>query len=189
MTNSGMRIGEIGAMISNINNVQVALNSAAGAALMVELRMRLIGELSQPVRDKLLDLVDTFKKSNPKKKHVSDNYWNCDLAYLDDAIVEVFKNQLDNIQLQKLDGFRKLRNKLLHADFVGLMEELGIPPTGRQILDPINDKRNLLTSANIKESVLSVSSSRTRGLQTVEREAKEVTLILDKLIFSLAVPG
>lgn len=189
MINSGMRIGEIGAMISNINNIQVVLNSAAGAALMVELRMRLIGELSQSVRDKLIVLVDIFKKNHPKKKNVLDTYWNCDLSYLDDAIVEVFKYQLDNVQLKKLDGFRKLRNKLLHADFVGLMEELGIPPTGRQILDPMNDKRNLLTSANIKESILSVSSSRTRGLQTVEREAKEVTLILDKLIYSLAVPG
>lgn len=85
---------------------------------MVELRMRLTGELSHPVRQKLIDLVDIFKKNNPKKKHISDNYWNCDLSYLDDAIVEVFKNQLDIIELQKLDGFRKLRNKLLHADFV-----------------------------------------------------------------------
>lgn len=48
MTSSGMRIGDIGAMISNINNIQVALNSSAGAALMVDLRMRLIGELSNP---------------------------------------------------------------------------------------------------------------------------------------------
>lgn len=189
MTTSKMRIGDICAMISNINNIQVALDTAAGAALMVELRMRLLGEHSQPVRDKLIDLVAVIKKNKPKKKHISDNYWNCDLSLLDDAIVEVFKNQLDNVELLKLDGFRKLRNKLLHADFVGLMEELGIPQTGRQILDPMNDKRNLLTSANIKESVLSVSSPRTKGLQTVEREAKEAILILDKLIYSLAIPG
>lgn len=189
MTNSGMRIGDIGAMISNINNISVALNSAAGAALMVELRMRLIGELSQTVRDKLIDLVANVKNNNPKKKNISDNYWNCDLSFLDDAIVEAFKNQLEDVELQRIDGFRKLRNKLLHADFVGLMEELGISPTGRQILDPINDKRNLLTSANIKEAILSVSSSRTRGLQTVERAANEVILILDKLIYSLAIPG
>lgn len=185
MKNSGMRAGDIGAMISNINNIQIALSSAAGAALMVELRMRLIGEHSQTVRDKLIDIV----AATTKKKNTSNNYWNCDLSYLDDAIVEVFKDQLDSVELQKLDGFRKLRNKLLHADFVGLMQELGISPTGRQILDPMNDKRNLLTSANIKESVLSVSSSRTRGLPTVEREAKEVVVILDRLMYSLAVPG
>lgn len=189
MTNSRMRIGEIGAMISNINNIQQSLNSAAGAALMVELRMRLIGQLSQSVREKLTEIVDSFLKKNPKKKNVLDTYWNCELAFLDDAIGEVFKDKLDEYELKKLDSFRKLRNKLLHADFVGLLEELGIPPTGRQILSPFNNTRNILTSDDIKEAILSVSSDRTRGLATVEKKAKEVINILDKLLYYLAVSG
>jgi len=35
MINSGMRIGEIEAMIININNVQLALNSAAGTYMVL----------------------------------------------------------------------------------------------------------------------------------------------------------
>lgn len=189
MTNKvDLRIGTITTMISNINNVQIQLATAAGAVLMVELRMRLIGEHSQAVRGKLAELVNDYIKKNPKRKRPSDKYWDCKLSFLDDAIAEIFKNQLDLNELQKMDRFRDLRNALMHADFVSLLKELGLAPEGRQIMNPYTGNRNILTNAEIKESVLSVSSDRTRGLQIVETEAKTMTSILDRLLISLAIP-
>jgi hypothetical protein len=41
-----MRRGEINAMLNNLNNIKIALAEAAGAAVEVEVKMRLIGEKS-----------------------------------------------------------------------------------------------------------------------------------------------
>lgn len=48
--------------------------------------------------------------------------------FLDQAIVDVFRNRLDPLECRTLLEFRDLRNSLLHADFVALMSALKILP-------------------------------------------------------------
>ena len=158
-----MTQGEIGAMIGTIQNIEDKLNQAAGVAVAVELRMRLIGELSEPVRSKLQELM----RANRIK--TNQEYWQCNLKYLEQAIFFVFSNNLNPKDLEVLESFRKLRNKLLHADFVGLMLELKMHPAGRE--------------ADIREAIMSIDK---QGLGDFEAQAKEVVSILDKLILSLA---
>ena len=42
-----MTPGKIGAMLTNLNNIQLKLEAASGAAVAVEIRMRLIGQLCE----------------------------------------------------------------------------------------------------------------------------------------------
>jgi len=178
-----MTPGEIGAMLTNLNNIQLKLEAASGAAVAVEMRMRLIGQLSEPVRDKLKELVNVYKASNKLKKTPSNKYWDCELSFLDQAIDEIFHDKLEPGERQKIEDFRPLRNKLLHADFVNLMKRMGIDPTGRQILSTAGN-RNILDSADIKEAILSID--RNQGFEKFQTRAKGVSSILEKLIFSLA---
>ncbi len=178
-----MTPGEIGAMLTNLNNIQLKLEAASGAAVAVEMRMRLIGQLCEQVRDKLKELVNTYKASNKPKQPPSNKYWDCELSFLDQAIDEIFHDKLEPNERQKIEDFRPLRNKLLHADFVTLMKRMGIDPTGRQILST-DGKRNILDSADIKEAVLSID--RNQGFEKFQVRAKEVRSILDRL--SLALP-
>jgi hypothetical protein len=182
-----MTFGEINSILSNINNIQCKLDSATGATVAVELRMRLIGELSEQVRKKLKGVVtiefEERKKENSQAKRKSDNYWNCDLSFLDQAIDQVFQDKLEPSERQKIEKFRPLRNKLLHGDFVSLMKLMDIEPTGRQILSSIGN-RNILDNANIKEALLSID--RNQGLKQVEIHANEVKSILEKLLVILA---
>lgn len=170
-------------LLSNIDSHQFRLDPAAGTAVAVELRMRLICELYEPMRDKLKELVtkdhSERTKKNPKAKRDYDKYWECKLSYIDQGIDEVFHDKLEPIERQKIENFRPLRNKLLHADFVNLMIEMGIPPTSRLILSP-DGKRQLLKSPEIKESVLSMG--RNQGFERFRLQAVEVVSILDKLI-------
>lgn len=174
-----MTPGEINAMLSNINSTQLSLDEAAGKAVLVETRMRLIGELSQTVQSSSKTLV-----TQSKRKGKSSDYWNCDLSFLDDALDIVFQTQLDAIERQKVAGFRSKRNASLHGDFVSLMELMGISPTGRQITD---GKRNLLENRDIKEAILSIASTRNQGFQKFRSQASEIINTLDKILFSLAI--
>lgn len=173
-----MTPGEINAMLNNVNSIQLSLDEAAGKAVMVETRMRLIGELSPSVQKTLKTLV-----TESKRKEKSSDYWDCDLSFLDDALDIVFHAQLDEIERQKVAEFRNKRNALIHGDFVSLMELMGIVPTGRQITD---GKRNLLKNRDIKEAILSIASTRNQGFQKFRSQASEIINILDRLLFSLA---
>lgn len=173
-----MTPGEITAMLSNINSIQHSLDEASGKAVMVETRMRLIGELSQTVQNTLKNLV-----TQSKRKGKSSDYWDCDLSFLDDALGIVFQTQLEVIERQKIVEFRNKRNALLHGDFVSLMKLIGISPTGRKIT---NGKRNMLESKNIKEAILSIDKN--QGFQKLRTQASEIITLLDKIIHSLAIP-
>lgn len=175
-----MILGEINAMLNNVNSIQLSLDEAAGRAVMVETRMRLIGELSQTVQNTLKILV-----TKSKRKEKSSDYWDCDLSFLDDALDIVFYTQLDAEERKKIAEFRDKRNALLHGDFVTLMELIGISPTGSEIID---GERNLLRSRDIKEAILSIVGTRNQGLQKFRSQASEIIDILDKLLFSLAIP-
>ena len=79
-----MTESEITSMIRPFSDIQLKLNEAAGLAVMVEIRMRLIGELSKEVRNALKEVVEKYRQETHKcKKSPKDyNYWECDLWFL-----------------------------------------------------------------------------------------------------------
>lgn len=171
---------EIEPLLSYMNNIDVKLQEACGPTVAVELRMRLIGQFSQPVRDRVKELIQEWKAKNPKSKRKhSDKYWECDLCFLDQAIADIFQSSISQREHEILLEFRALRNSLLHADFIALMTSLNILPTGRQLLS-LNGDRNLLLSKNIEEAIKSID--RNQGLSTVRQKAREVISILDNLL-------
>ena len=176
-----MKPGEITSMLNNFGHAQLHLNEAAGYAVMVEVRMRLIGQLCEEVRNALVEVVDKYMQDNPKcKRKPKVNYWECDLQFLDDAIDQVFAEKLTSKKRQQIDEFRGLRNKLLHGDFVNLMVLMGIVPTGR-VLDP-NGKRNVLEEKDLREAILSIGSERNQGFKKIREKAENVISILDELL-------
>jgi hypothetical protein len=146
--------------IKNMNNIQEKLKSAAGLAVAIEMRMRVLSQLSELIRKELK----------------SKKYWNCKLYLIDEAIIKVFHNQLMPKEINKLKRFKKLRNALMHAQFVELMSSFDIQPTSRHISD---SRRNILDAPDIKESVLSIDCN--GGFEKFVRQAHEVISILDKL--------
>lgn len=176
-----MRVEEVNSLLQSIANLERKVSDAAGAAILVELRMRLIAELCKPVRVKLEELIKEKEKQSGKKIR-DDKYWNCNLSFLEKAIQAVFSDNPDSIQLTGLKKTRDLRNALLHANFVEMMKLLRIPPEGRQI-DSWGSK-NKLEEAEIREAIISID--RSQGLGEFEKLAKEVAAILDRLIFSSA---
>ncbi len=182
-----MTPGEISTILKNIKQVQWKFDLASGAAVAVEVRMRLIGQLCEPVRDQLkkcvvYELIER-KKKNPNAKCKSYKHWNCELSFLEKAIDQVFYKELDLGERLKIEKFRPLRNKLLHGDFVSLMILMGIDPTGRQILSNVGN-RNILDKGDVIEAVLSIDGN--QGFEELEILAREVKDILDKLILGLA---
>lgn len=164
------------AKVSSLDNIQLKLESAAGKAVAVETRMRLIGQWSELVRNELKELV---RKNRLKE---SSNYWDCRLYLLVQAISNVFCDMLKPEDLQKLEKFRKIRNNLVHAEFPSLMKELGITPTGREISK--SGERNILNIEEVDEAILSID--RNGGFEKIVRQANEVISILARLILSLA---
>jgi hypothetical protein len=171
---------EIEPLLSYMNSIDVKLQEASGPTVAVELRMRLIGQFSQSVRDRVKELIKEWKTKNPKsKRKPPDKYWECDLCFLDKAIADVFQDSISSTECEALLEFRDLRNSLLHADFIALMTSLKIVPTGRQLLS-INGNRNILPPEDIEEAIKSVD--RNQGLKRVQQKACEVITILDKLL-------
>ena len=62
---------DIEPLLAYIRNIQVKLQEVCGLTVAVELRMRLIGQFSKPVRDKVEELVKQWKVKNPKSKKKS----------------------------------------------------------------------------------------------------------------------
>ena len=170
--------GEIDAILSNFRHVQCKLNEASGTAVAVEVRMRLIGQLSEEVRNSLTEIV----AKSPKKRKSSD-YIDCDLEFLDKAIDQVFSKNLDASRCKQIAEFRPLRNKLLHGNFVGLMNLMKIVPTSRQITSASGD-RSILEIRDIKEATLSID--RNGGFEKMRQQAENVIIILDEIIVRLA---
>lgn len=81
---------KINAMLKNLNDIQFKLDAALGAAVAVEMRMRLISRLCEQVRDKLKELVNTYKASNKPKKPLSNKYWDCELFFLTERLMKYF---------------------------------------------------------------------------------------------------
>jgi len=167
-----------------LGNAELKLNEAAGPALGVEVRMRLIGEMSKEVRDKVKELVlqdyKEYKKGNPKAKKESSDFGKCDLFFLNTAICEVFKDQLSALELEELKKSTPYRNKTLHGDFVGLLEKMGMILHGREVLS-IAGERNALKSSEIKESLVSIANGSPTFSQACIR-LRQITSILNGII-------
>ncbi|MDR3647028.1 MAG: hypothetical protein P4L22_05815 [Candidatus Babeliales bacterium] len=175
-----MYIGDIVAIVNHIGNIQLSFNEAAGLAIGVELKIRLMAELYQPLQKELKNVI---KQDEAKKgyKIKNKNYWNCDLEYLESAIILIFNNKLDQQEIAKFEAFRQLRNKFLHADFVSFMKLLGVTPQGKKLIQ--DGYKDILKKSDIKEAVLSLDNKLCRKFQIMGNEVIE---ILDKLIYSLA---
>jgi len=169
---------------SHLGNIQLKLDESAGAALSVEVRMRLIAELNQQVRSKIAELVEEEHKKRLKKnanaQKKDENYWECNLCFLNEAICIVFQDQLSDENVKKLKRYAPFRNKIMHGDFVGLMDKLGLILPGRKILSIAGD-REALKKAEIKESIVSIANGHS-GISKVCSEIREVQGILDALI-------
>ena len=168
-----MTSGETGAVLEQLGNIQCKLGNALGSVVAAEMRMRLIGQLSESVRITLKECV---------KKEQDKEFWNCKLTCLQKSIESVFNKNLESSEIQKLESFRKLRNKIAHADFVSLMKLLKIEETGREVLP--SGKRSDLDISDIKGAIISIDY---RGwLENVQTIAEEVIGILNKIIWTLA---
>ncbi len=184
-----MTKGGVNAMLQCFDKIQSKLNESCGLSVAIELRMRLIGQLFTKVREKLITLVDeehqTRLKKNSKAKKKGAKFWNCKLQFLDQAIEALFLNNLEKSEGDKVKKFRGLRNKLLHADFIGFMEILGIEPTGRIIQRNNPTGRNIVKKGDIVESVKSVESQRNQGLSKFIIQAHSILEILDNIIYQI----
>ncbi len=182
-----MQPQEIQSTLSNIiPTIESKLNEAAGAAVTVELLMRLIAERHAPLRNKIHDLIVKPKRdrkldagNTQKPRH---NYWDCDLSVLDKAIDAVFQDKLNEIERNTILNFRDKRNKLIHADFVSLMSLLNITATGQQVT--VNNKRNIVQNADVEEAVQSIQ--RNQGFEAFKKHADQVRAILEKMMLSLS---
>ena len=88
--------GEIRATLANLNSLQFKLEAAAGAAVTVEMRMRLIGQLCERIRIELKKLVSAHKANKKLKKDFSNEYWNDLSRYNIPQLSEPIKLLLDN---------------------------------------------------------------------------------------------
>jgi hypothetical protein len=152
--------------ISILNNLQVKLGEAAGAATSLEWRLRIIAELEPKVRDKL-------------KEKTSAPFYKATLEHLIDAILHVFEKKLTSYEYEKIKEYRDPRNKLAHGSPVELMIALGTEPTGRKI-DPSTKKPNILSEDELVEG--SKSIERNQVLDTFIRQLNELISIVNEKI-------
>ena len=164
--------GQILAMLSMFNNIRLQLGEATEAVVSAEFKMRLIGELYSPVRDKINVLAT--------RKDQSD-YWNCNLKLVAKVLIEEFAGKVDKDKLERIKEFPDRRNALLHGNFIELLDLLGLPKSGRECSG--DGTRNTLESKDMKESISSVSQN--RGLADMRTLANVVNMILDDIILMI----
>lgn len=170
-------------ILPKIDNISLKLCEAAGLTVEAELKMRLIGELSEEIRNVIDEIIknkieERKRKDSGYKYTKGRKYWNCDLEILDEAILQVFADKLTMQEKKQLEAFRQKRNKFLHANFVGLMKLIGIEPIGRYISS--NGDRNILDTENIIDSIVSIDNN--GGFEAFRCAAGGVNLILNKLV-------
>ncbi len=160
----------IGALIQTLKNIQPKIDTAAGAATALELRLRVIAQLEPKVQ------IALGKKANSQ-------YHKGPLSYLIDVILEVFQDRLDPADQEKIKICRLPRNKVIHGSFAELMIELNGEALGREI-DPRTGKHRPLEKIDIIEAAISIDH--TQGLEDFSRRANEAIDILErKILLSL----
>lgn len=175
---------QINPILNSLYAIQSQLNKAAGTAVAIEMRMRLIGQFSSRVRDLLKDLVSIHNTEHPDYEEKTDKYWKCDLCFLDQAIEKSFRTQLNEQEQKALLKFRNLRNGLLHANFIKVMECLDISTKSRKALSSnTNNDKDLIERKDIEEAVKAINTH--QGFQQFLARANVVISILDRLLKTL----
>lgn len=154
----------MGGLINALNNMQLKIDAASGAATALEMRLRIVAELVSEVQTEL-------------RKKTNDPYHEAKLYYLIPAILEVFQNELDRTERKQIEACRPPRNKLSHASFVEL--SINGEATGR-LLDIRTGKGKPLKKENLLEGALSLE--RSRGLEEFTKEARKAVQIVDSKI-------
>lgn len=172
-----MNNSEIAAMIRSIRNNYVGLGEVAGPVILVEFYMRLLAQLSKPLQKKIKELQQEKASRNIKE------YWECNLEFIDRAIDHVFGEELGSDDRKKLKRFRKLRNKMVHADFVGLMSELNIRPTDREIIK--SGERNIVHQSDMMEAIKRIENN--NGFSKFRLATDEIIEIFNTKLFYLVV--
>lgn len=105
--------GELGAYFSNLDNVSCSLGEAAEELLKVEILMRMIAEVSEPVREELKK--NAGEKAKAKKGDVEE-IWKDDLNFLNEEINLIKEDEKSFVnegkQKSRLNSFQSLKNKI-----------------------------------------------------------------------------
>jgi len=145
-------------VLEDIHSLQIKFGEVAGAAFAVELKMRLIAQLSKPVQSKLKEL------------KLKQEYWECDLQHLDSIIETLFFHVLTAEERRALKAFRIPRDKLIHSDFAAVMDVLIDSDSGR----------NALNKGNMLEALGNLQKS--QALEKLHCQANLASTVLDKII-------
>ncbi|MFA6118636.1 MAG: hypothetical protein WCT85_01670 [Parachlamydiales bacterium] len=159
-------------LICTLNNIQSKIDTAAGAATALEIRLRIIAQLEPKVQIEL--------KNRTKKL-----YYKADLIHLIDAVIETFQDKLDLNDQAKIKSCRLPRHKTSHGSFAELMIELTGEVLGREI-DPHTRKRKPLEKNDIIEGAVCIE--RNHGLEEFSKRAKEAIEILERKILRSLEP-
>lgn len=156
-------------LVSTLHDIQLKIDAAAGAATALELRLRIIAQLSDNVRVEL-------------RKKTSKPFYKAHLEDIISAVLKVFEDNLDSIEREKITNCRLPRNKTSHASFAGLMISLNGEALGREI-DPHTLKRKPIEEDEIIEGAICIG--RNGGLEEFSKRAREAIFILeDKILRS-----
>ena len=172
--------GGVAQAFSNIDNIATQLGECMGPVVLVELQIRFVGEMCDSVQNKLKEIATLEWNERRKKDSTAhkkrDDYLECNLEFLIDAICQVFSTELSNDEIKKLEKFRKVRNKLAHADFTGLMKACDVEPATHSAFTQHRGK--------IMESVFNLI--RNQELRPAGILAREISPILKRLTLGYA---
>lgn len=122
-------------IINHIENIRSNIEKGCGALQIIELKLRLLAEDNELYRKELYGLIS--------KKKTRNEYWNCDIAPLVQAIESAFGNRLTLDEKNAIKKFNKVRNKMLHGDLVDFFDVLGVSRGGQYMIG--SSERNQLS--------------------------------------------
>lgn len=142
----------------------------AGKACFLEFLMRYLVDLYIKKTKKGIKI--TVRENNKDKSYEIKDVWDkgCKLNQIENAICETFKLSIEN--KNKLEKSRKLRDKLLHFDFIELARLLNKELQSREISSP-----------NLNRKVLSKEDDRIEQLIVLDHSSNNDILPMCKSIF------
>lgn len=156
----------VDSLITILHNIQLKIDSAAGAATALELRLRIIAQIEEKVRDEL-------------KKNTKEPFHQAALKHLISAVLEVFQDKLDATEQSIIKQCRPPRNKTAHGSFAELMIELAGEASGRQL-----DNRTLKPLPLAEDDIIegAICIERNGGLGDFSKLANRAASILEEKI-------
>lgn len=165
-------------LILILHDIQPKIDAAAGAATALELRLRIIAQLDKSVREEL-ENQQKLRKKRFKAFHQAD------LEDLIAAVIEVYKDKIDDDERRTIESCRLPRNKASHASLAELMIQLTGAAPGRQ-LDHRTLKPMPLDENDIIEGAVCIE--RNRGLDEFSKRARIAVSILEGKIMRSIKP-